>query len=102
MNNMLATTTRRIDPVHQNNEALWDSFKRDFRRAFTDTARTQNAQHKLMALKMKGDKLDVYIAKFDHLSLEARWEPNAKGTTILFCKGLKPQLHHAILKRVQP
>jgi Retrotransposon gag protein len=99
---MLAATTCRLNPVHQNDEDLWDSFERDFRRSFTNTARTQNTQHKLMALKMKGDKLDTYIAKFDHLSLEASWEPNAKGTTILFCKGLKPQLHHAILKKIQP
>jgi hypothetical protein len=55
-----------------------------------------------MALKMKGDNLDGYIAEFDHLSLEAGWEPNVKGTTILFCKGLKTLLHCAILEKVQP
>jgi hypothetical protein len=67
-----------------------------------DTTRTQNAQHKLMALKMKNANLDGYIAKFDHLSLEAGWEPNAKGMTILFRKGLTPPLHCTILEKVQP
>jgi hypothetical protein len=66
-----------------------------------DTARMQNAQHKLMALKMKNADLDGYIAKFNHLSLEARWELNTKGTTILFHKGMTPPLHHAILEKVQ-
>jgi Retrotransposon gag protein len=102
MNQMLAMTTHHNAPINQNNEDLWRTFKRDFWRAFTDTARTQNAQHKLMALKMKNANLDGYIAKFDHLSLEAGWEPNAKGITILFCKGLTPSLHCAILEKVQP
>jgi Retrotransposon gag protein len=78
MNQMLAMTTHRNAPIDQNDEELWCTFERDFRRAFTDTARTQTAQHKLMALKMKNTDLDGYIAEFDHLSLEARWELNAK------------------------
>jgi hypothetical protein len=102
MNQMLAMTTHHNAPINQNNEELWCTFERDFWRAFTDTARTQNAQHKLMALKIKNANLNGYIAKFNHLSLEAGWEPNAKGITILFCKGLTPSLHHAILEKVQP
>jgi hypothetical protein len=47
---------------------LWDIFKAEFQRAFTDTAREQNAYKKLGALKMIGGDLNTYIADFEKLA----------------------------------
>ena len=53
-----------IDP---GDERLWATFVHDFKSAFTNTTKVQNAHHKLMNIKMKGDALDDYIAEFQHL-----------------------------------
>ena len=88
-----------IDP---GDERLWATFVRDFENAFTDTTKVQNAHHKLMNIKMKGDALDDYIAEFQHLRQAVGWGTNDAGTLMLFKQGLVPGLHKAILEKTVP
>ena len=60
--------------ANQNDDALWDWFVVAFRAAWTDTARSEEALTKLLAIKMQGGDLDTYIATFDHLHAVAEWE----------------------------
>ena len=61
--------------------------------------KVQNAHQKLMHVKMKGDALDDYIAKFQHLRALAGWGEDDTGTLMLFKQGLTPGLHKAILEK---
>ena len=48
---------------------------------------------------MKGDNLDGYIARFQHLAVEAGFDCNAAVTVSLFTQGLKKQLVSDIVNR---
>ena len=54
----------------------------------------------LMHVKMKGDALYDYIAKFQHLCTLAGWGEDDAGTLMLFKQGLMPGLHKAILEKM--
>ena len=88
-----------IDP---GDERLWATFIRDFKTAFTDTTKVQNAHHKLMNIKMKGDTLDDYIVEFQHLRQAMGWGTNDARTLTLFKQGLVLGLHKAILEKTVP
>ena len=85
-----------IDP---GDERLWATFVCNFETAFTNTTKVQNAHHKLMNIKMKGDTLDDYIAEFQHLRQAAGWGVNDARTLMLFKQGLVLGLHKAILEK---
>jgi hypothetical protein len=76
-------------------------FKQTFQMSFTDTTKKQNAHQKLLALKMKQDALDDYVAEFEHLCVEAGWGRNDAGTIMIFKQGLTKGLHKAVLEKTQ-
>jgi hypothetical protein len=88
--------------IRPQDERLWTMFKQTFQMFFTDTTKKQNAHQRLLALKMKQDALDDYIAEFEHLCTEARWGRNNARTLMIFKQGLTKGLHKAVLEKVQP
>jgi Retrotransposon gag protein len=52
-------------------DALWDHFKKDFSAAFTDTDAHLTTFQKFQELKMTGDDLNTYVAKFERLRQSA-------------------------------
>ena len=52
----------------------------NFKTAWKDTAKTQNAYDQLMKLTMDGWNIDVYNVTFNRLAAAARWESDAQGT----------------------
>jgi len=66
--------TRQQNPIDRTNVHHWDNFNNTFTVAFTDTALEQIAQQKLLAIRMHKHDLDTYIATFNHLCREARYD----------------------------
>jgi len=92
-------TTRAQNPIDRNDPNLWNNFNTRFTNAYTDTAKKQTAQQKLMALKMYQDDLDTYISTFKHLCTQANYDITTEGTMHLFAQGLKQKLLESILYR---
>jgi hypothetical protein len=82
---------------HPSNEVLWTDFIRDFKQAYTHTAAKETAYARLKVLKMEGDDIDGYIAKFEDLVAQAEWERTASGTVEVFKRGLPYWLAFRIL-----
>jgi hypothetical protein len=95
-------TTRQHNPITHQDPRLWDIFEAEFRRAFTDTVREQNAYKRLVVLKMTGGDLDTYIADFEKLAQDAGYTLNEKGALILFRKGLPFRLHKVVADKAHP
>jgi hypothetical protein len=95
-------TTRQHNPIMLQDPRLWDIFEAEFWRAFTDTARKQNAYKKLVALKMTAGDLDTYIADFEKLAQEAGYCLDKKGALILFRRGLLYGLHKVVVDKMHP
>jgi len=91
--------TRQITPILRREEVLWNDFVAAFNRTYTDTAKQQTAYHKLHQCVMRGDDLDTYIARFQHLANEAGFDVAAAATVSLFSKGLKRQLISDIIDK---
>jgi hypothetical protein len=85
--------------VRPQDERLWNMFKQTFQMSFTDTTKKQNAHQRLLALRMKQDALDDYIAEFEHLCAEDGWGRDDAGTLMIFKQGLTKGLHKAVLKK---
>ena len=85
--------------INPHDKRLWATFTHAFQQSFTDTTKVQNVHQKLMHVKMKGDALDNYIAKFQHLRALAGWGEDNAGTLMLFKQGLTLGLHKAILEK---
>ena len=92
-------TTRAQNPIDRNDPNLWNNFNNRFTNAYTDTAKKQTTQQKLMALKMYQDDLDTYISTFKHLCTQANYDITTEGTMHLFAQGLKQKLLESILYR---
>jgi len=92
-------TTRAQNPIDRNDPDLWNNFNNRFTNMYTDTAKKQTAQQKLMALKMYQDDLDTYISTFKNLCNQASYNITTEGTMHLFAQGLKQKLLEAILYR---
>jgi len=92
-------TTQALNPIDRNNPNLWNDFNTRFTNAYTDTAKKQTTQQKLMALKMYQDDLDMYISTFKHLCTQANYDITTGGTMHLFAQGLKQKLLESILYR---
>jgi hypothetical protein len=95
-------TNRQHNPIAPQDPRLWNIFEGEFQRAFTDTAREQNAYKKLVVLKMTGGDLNTYIVDFEKLAEDAGYSLNEKGALILFRKGLPYGLHKAIVDKMHP
>ena len=73
-----------------------------YQNAFTNTTKSEDALIRLLAIKMQGNDLDIYIATFDHLWETAQWERDLKGTILLFRGGLNPALANAVINQTIP
>ena len=66
---MVQHIVERID-MHvntQEDEALWNWFQNEFRMAYTNTMKKEDAMTRMLALRMQQNDLDTYIATFDNL-----------------------------------
>ena len=95
---------KRVDPTKtghlaRSDEALWDEFVANFRTAWKDTAKTQNAYDQLMKLTMDGWNIDTYNVTFNRLAAAAGWESDAQGTIARYRSGLRNVVHRKILER---
>jgi hypothetical protein len=81
-------------------EVLWAVFEQDFRNAFTDSQKQLTAHQKFLKVKMQGNMLDKFIAKFEHLRSEAGWSTNDISTITQFQCGLNTRLLKAIVQHV--
>jgi hypothetical protein len=91
---------RRLAPgggFTQDQEALWTNFRNTLTTAFTNTTERQRAVTALHDLKMKGDDLDTYVARFRALARKAGHPLDNPGTMDNFARGLKKGLLTAIL-----
>jgi hypothetical protein len=86
----VATGTRDTDELH------WQTFKTDFRNAFTNTNATKEAQIELTKLK-QGDSLDEYIAQFKQLARLGSLPTTEHGTIEQFKLRLKGGLLDAVI-----
>ena len=105
MVNKIKQLTRRAPncpAISPEDEVLWAVFERDFRIAFTDSQKQLTAHQKFLKVKMQGNTLDKFIAKFEHLHSEARWTSNDIGTITQFRRGLNTGLLKAIVQHVCP
>ena len=91
---------RRLSPAGgftRDQEILWTDFRNTFTTAFTNTTERQWAVTALHDLKMKGDDLDTYVARFRALARKAGHPLDNPGTMDNFARGLKKGLLMAIL-----
>ena len=56
-----------LDPVHNNVPALWEHFKREFRKKFQDSSKQQRARASLDNHQMKWPDIDAYISSYEEL-----------------------------------
>ena len=89
-------TANSVNPANQN---LWNSVERAFRHNFTDTLEQEHAQAILKkGIKMQGENMDDYIARFEHLAHQARYHLDNLQTLDLFTQGLPDALYMKIYK----
>jgi hypothetical protein len=78
-------------------EALWEDFIAEFKRAFAETS--YEVRSKLDKLQMAGDDIEMYIATFDNLMRRAGYERESGSMVGKFCQGLPTNLEQSITKR---
>jgi len=78
--------------VLQTEENLWQTIDTRFRQAYTDTAESAKAQHKLKSLHMTKDNLDDFISWFQNLANKAGYDLDQHVTLDLFQNGLPNNL----------
>ncbi len=66
--------------VLQTKENLWRTIDTRFRQAYTDTAESTKAQHKLKTLHMVKDNLDDFISRFQSLANKAGYDLDQQVT----------------------
>ena len=95
--------TRANNPIGRDEEALWNAFEANFTRAFTDTAKAQNAHTALEQLTMRGDDIDTYIATFRHLVKDAGYDLTDQAVHHMFGRGLgRSLLYKVLMRETQP
>jgi hypothetical protein len=80
-------------------EPLWEEFKTNFKNAFMPIKAKENALAQLETLKMQKHELDKYIATFNRLVDDARFNKRDKGIIEMFKRGLNVGLKVACIKR---
>ena len=95
---------KRVNPTKtghlaRSDEALWDEFVMNFKTAWKDTAKTQNAYDQLMKLTMDGWNINTYNVTFNRLAAAAGWESDAQGMIARYRSGLRNIVHRKILER---
>ena len=91
--------SRANNPVPKTEEVFWTDWIAAFKAAYTDTAIKQNSYRDMRNLKMKGDRLDDYIARFKHLAIEAGFPLDDPGTLEIFVSKFPIHLLTTILSR---
>src|SRR6266567_5908853 len=69
--------------VPEGNEAHWTTFETNFKNAFTNTNKKNDAYHDLVALKHK-DNLDTFITRFKQLITATELDINSHGVIEIF------------------
>jgi hypothetical protein len=89
--------------VHPDDQTLWNTIERAFKRNFADTLEQENAQAILKkGIKMVGEDLDGYIAKFELLARQARYHVDNAQTLDIFTQGLPNALYADTYKLDDP
>ena len=79
-------------------ELLWDQFEERFKKAFVSSTIKESAVVKMENLKMKGDRLDEYIAEHTTLVAELEWDHDEEISSQTFRKGLPPPLAKRVIE----
>ena len=82
---------------------LWDSTLQSFTRQFTDMLQQEKARMTLrQGIKMQGQDLDEYTAKFEELVRHAQYDINGPQTIDMFTRGLPATLYETIFQHDNP
>ena len=82
---------------------LWDSTLQSFTRQFADTLQQEKARMTLrQGIKMQGQDLDEYIAKFEELVRHTQYDINGPQTIDMFTRGLPVTLNETIFQHDNP
>src|SRR5260221_13480834 len=82
--------------VADTDEVHWDTFDTNFKSAFTNTNKKNDAYRELQGLKHKDD-LDTFIARFKQLVTAAELDLDSHGVIELLKQGLKQALAQNVL-----
>jgi hypothetical protein len=96
-NHQLKLLDDKIAQGRANNDTLWQEFKTAFKNAFTLIKAKENALAQLEALKTGKNKVDKYIATFNHLREEAGFNDTDQGVIEMFKRGLNVTIHNHTL-----
>jgi hypothetical protein len=84
------------------NERYWNEIRTAFQASFQDTASRERAEDKLHHLAFIPGDVDMFIAQFESLALEATYELNAKPTMSLLASKLPFKMMDHIYKVAHP
>lgn len=85
-------------PKHANtDEALWEDFVTEFKRAYGETV--EEVLARLKDLQMTGDDVEMYIATFENLIRQARRKREDRWMVDCFRQGLPTNFIRSIMKR---
>jgi hypothetical protein len=87
--------------AHENVPAVWTLFLHEFSRQYLDSQAPMRARKQLEDLRMKGDEIDPYVAKFKELCRDAGYTTGNPETQQMFLKGLPKYIIEDVL-RAQP
>jgi hypothetical protein len=83
-------------------ERYWNEIRNAFQASFQDTVSRERAEDKLRHLVFIPGDVDMFIAQFESLALEATYELNAKPTMSLFASKLPFKMMDHIYKVARP
>ena len=90
---------RANNPLLKTDEDLWTEFLANFKASFTDISIKEHSYRKMLELRMKGDRIDDYVARFKHLAREAGFPLTQIGTIDIFIKGIPKDILEKMLER---
>ena len=89
--------------IQTTNHWLWDSTLLSFTRQFMDTLQQEKARLTLhQGIKMQGQDLDNYIAKFEELVWHDQYDINGLQTNDMFTRALPTTLYETIYQHNNP
>ena len=97
VNHALARTRTADTPDTDDEEALWEDFIAEFKRAFAEPSWEVFAR--LENLRMAGDDVEMYIATFENLMRLAECKRESGPMVHYFRQGLPTNLERSIMKR---
>jgi hypothetical protein len=92
-------TTHWSNPIAKNDEDLWDNLISAFKNAFAHMGQMEQARMDLAKLKMEGNQVDEYIAKFENLLQKADIPQTEVGSIQKFKDGLQQEILQAVLNK---